>query len=188
VKARRKLAKSATIAPISEAQSVVGEMHRMAHEFAERAAEELYRMGGLDPGRTPGALRLAVALGLRIILRPDPSDRLPTGALFFEDHEIRVRRELDREQRELTIGHELGHYWLRIRGQQRARSPGEVTWEEALCDEIGRSIVAPRVAVRTCVAVWGQDYERSSKALWAPAWLVRDHARLDAHREIEVTR
>jgi hypothetical protein len=87
---------------------------------------------------------------------------------------------LSHEQRALTCGHELGHYWLELRGQAKPRSPAELTWDEALCDAIGESIVAPAPAVALAAAAFGDDFERAGAAMRAPAWLVYHHARLAA--------
>jgi hypothetical protein len=114
----------------------------------DTVAVSLYRQGGVDPARNPGAINLAIALGMRVRLVPS----LPVRALVHpgEPVVIELRRQLAPAGREYDCGHELGHV------ANDCFACADVRLERA-CDQIAVSIVAPRPAMFLLRAVFGYD-------------------------------
>lgn len=95
----------------------------------------MYRRGGRDPEREPGAIQLAESLGLRVDLVPGLGARAR-----IVGGRIELRAEMTLAGLEYAAGHELGHDHV---GDAECADPHI----ERVCDAISVAVIAPEPAM-----------------------------------------
>lgn len=140
-------------------------------EFIEGAAEDLYRRARLEPAEARGAVDVAVGILGPNCIRLVPGTSLPSRGELVRlsgNWIICVRKSMSAEDMHHAIGHELGHYWVKM------NLPGDPR-EEEIADRIGAAVCAPRDAYLRARREHGSSPSRLGKlfVLGTPAAALR---------------
>jgi hypothetical protein len=128
-------------------------------ELGDIFARELYVTAGIDPTRPPGSPRVAAALLGDAYLRAVPHNQLPGNALLRQEGlrwVISVRETLTAKQLNHAIAHELGEWFLRIKGYTEPDI-------EELSGRVAAAICVRRSAFLVAYAKIGNDVAALSR-------------------------
>jgi len=117
-------------------------------EIGDVLARELYLSAGLDPTLAHGAPRVAAAVLGDNCLQFMPARDLPGRSLILQDGPrwiIYVRETLSDRQLNHAVAHELGEWFLRLRGY---RQPDI----ESLSNSVAAAICVPRPAFEVAIS------------------------------------